>query len=293
MKKATIILFTAFLFISCELYDQDDYNQEYVIESYLIANQKLPNLYISTTSPIFEEYDRDTNGITNATVILREFDPQGNLNWTEPLINVEKGTYRAINKSLIVLPRHLYTLEVTIQSDNHMVRAETVVPDTFSIRKINATSLVYQGLQQFELDLSPSFYPGRQGFYVFANETLDPLNAKMTPFYADSDGDREDFYRVSSGIVNETSTGQNGNTIIELKFPWIGIAFYGPNRLSTSAIDDNMYDFIRSVTIQQGGSTQSPGEIENFISNVEGGIGVFGSFAQVSVDVEVLESGAN
>ena len=100
MKKATIILFTAFLFISCELYDQDDYNQEYVIESYLIANQKLPNLYISTTSPIFEEYDRDTNGVTNATVILREFDPQGNLNWTESLINVENGTYRAINESL-------------------------------------------------------------------------------------------------------------------------------------------------------------------------------------------------
>ena len=293
MKKASILLLTAFLFISCELYDQDDYTQEYVIESYLIADQKLPNVYLSTTSPIFEEYNRDNNGVSNATVIIREFDSQGNLNWTEPLINVQNGTYRTDNEALIVRPRHLYTLEVTIQSDNHMIRAETVVPDTFSIRTINATTLVYQGPQQFELELSPSFYPGRQGYYVFANETLDPQNAEFTPFYADADGDREDFYRVSSGIVNETSTGQNGSTIIELKFPWIGIAFYGPNRLSTAAIDDNMYDFIRSVSIQQGGSTQSPGEIENFISNVEGGIGVFGSYAQVSVDVEVLKPGAN
>ena len=54
-----------------------------------------------------------------------------------------------------------------------------------------------------------------------------------------------------------------------------------------NAIDDNLYDFVRSQIIQQGGSTFAPGEIPNILERVNGAHGVFGSYARVSFDLFV------
>lgn len=287
MKKLYYIIFTALIVTSCELYDQDDYVEQYVVESYQVALHPLADIQLTRTAPINEVFDLSQRGVSGASVVVREFDQNSNLVQLFTYSYSGNGRYSADSPDNLVKPRYRYDLEITLP--DKLIRASTVVPDTFVLSSINAISLPYQSPQQFELKLTPSFYPGRQGYYVFSNETLDPLNAEMTPFYADASGDREDFYRISSGIVNETSTGQNGNALVELKFPWIGIAFYGPNRLRAAAIDDNMYDFIRSISTQGGGSNISPGEIQNFISNVEGGIGVFGSYADVYVDVTVTK----
>lgn len=289
--KHSILIISSILFLSsCELYEQDSYVEQVVVESYLVAMQPIDNVILTRTAPIFEEYNKADRGINDAvSVYVREVSPTGQVVKVIPYERIGPGTYRPIDVDgvNIVKPRYRYELYAEIPSMNTTVTSFTVVPDTFSIRGINATQLRYQGPEQFELTLTPSFFPGRQSYYVFTNETLDPENAEFTPFYADADGDREDFYVVSSGIINQNSTNQNGD-IVELAFPWIGVAFYGPNRLKASAIDDNMYDYIRSLQIQGGGSTLSPGEIENVISNVEGGIGIFGSYSQVAIDVEVL-----
>jgi len=50
-----------------------------------------------------------------------------------------------------------------------------------------------------------------------------------------------------------------------------------------------MYDFLRSQSVQTGGSTLSPGEIQNIDYNVEGGIGIFGSMASDTIAVNILE----
>lgn len=287
MKKIFHTLIIALLVTSCDLYEQDDYVEQYVIESYQVALQPLSDIQLSRTAPLNEVFDISQRGVSGATVVVREFDQNANQVQLYTFSYSGNGRYTVDSPNSQVKPRHRYDLEITLP--DKLIRASTVVPDTFVLASINAISLPYQGPQQFELKLTPSFFPGRQGYYVFSNETLDPMNAEMTPFYADASGDREDFFRISSGIVNETSTGQNGSALVELKFPWIGIAFYGPNRLRAAAIDDNMYDFIRSISTQGGGSNISPGEIQNFISNVEGGIGVFGSYADIYVDVTVTK----
>lgn len=288
MKRSFLILIGAILLSSCELYEQDTYVEQVVVESYQIAMQPMSDVILSRTGPIFEEYNKTERGINDASVIVREILPSGEISQVIPFVRTAQGVYSPVETGITVKPRHRYELEATIPSMDARVSTFTVVPDTFSIKGINSSALVYQGPEQFELTLTPSFFPGRQSYYIFTNETLDPENAEFTSFYADADGDREDFYRVSSGIINQTSTAQNGN-VVELTFPWIGVAFYGPNRLRASAIDDNMYDYIRSLQIQGGGSTLSPGEIENIISNVEGGIGVFGSYSEVAIEIEVLK----
>jgi hypothetical protein len=52
-------------------------------------------------------------------------------------------------------------------------------------------------------------------------------------------------------------------------------------------VDDNIFDFVRSHTVQQGGSTLSPGEIPNVLDRVEGGTGIFGSSAQITYETFV------
>jgi hypothetical protein len=288
MKNLFTVLCSAFLLASCELYEQDTYVEQVVVESYQIALKPMSDVILTRTSPIFEEYNKEARSINDASVLIREVSPSGQTSQVIAFIRTGQGIYSPAEPEIIVKPKYKYELEAVIPSMDVRISTFTVVPDTFSIKGINATALVYQGPEQFELTLTPSYFPGRQSYYIFTNETLDPENAEFTRFYADADGDRADFYRVSSGIINQTSTSQNGE-FVELTFPWIGVAFYGPNRLRASAIDDNMYDYIRSLQIQGGGSTLSPGEIENIISNVRGGIGVFGSYSEVSIEIEVLK----
>lgn len=72
--------------------------------------------------------------------------------------------------------------------------------------------------------------------------------------------------------------------------PGLAISFYGPNRIIANAIDDNLYDFVRSQSIQQGGSTFSPGEIPNPLERIVGAHGVFGSYARISHEFFVLRA---
>lgn len=48
-----------------------------------------------------------------------------------------------------------------------------------------------------------------------------------------------------------------------------------------------MYDFVRSESVQLGGSTLSPGEIQNVITHVEGGLGIFGSLASDTIQTYI------
>jgi hypothetical protein len=275
---------------SCNTMNQDDYAEQYVVESYLVADKPLPNVQLTTTVELNKVYNKLERGINDASITIFEYSPESNTAENAfTYILSENGIYRPLSEDNIVKPKYRYDLQININRTGETIKASTIVPDTFRINKINATALVYQGAIQFELELTPSYFPGRQGYYVFSTQTLDPENAEFTPFYGDLDDERSSFYVVSSGVINESSTGQNGNGFVNLTFPWIGVAFYGPNRIRASAIDDNLYDLIRSAGTQSGGGTQSPGEIENIISNVVGGIGVFGSYAEVTVDVEVLK----
>jgi hypothetical protein len=97
---------------------------------------------------------------------------------------------------------------------------------------------------------------------------------------------------TNSPIINEGNYDINQDGTLTIRLPWIAVAFFGENRLTASALDDNLYDFIRTQTVQQGGSTLSPGEIPNVIERIEGGTGVFGSFARSSYVVRITQASA-
>jgi len=288
--RLLIVLFVPVVaIVGCDPYEQDDYIEKYVVQSYQIADERLAPILLSTTSPINDTYSFSSTAVTGASVEVRLLTAQGTVEKTYAFAMQSPGIYTVIDTVDKVQPLRWYEMVIKI-SGKPDITARTLVPDRFETLDLNNTSIKYQSSEQFEIDITRSSYPGRQNYYVFSIETLDRLNAEYTPFYADilNEDDREDVYINQSGIVFEGNYDIDPiRNSLKIKLPWIGIAFYGPNKITANVIDDALYDFIRTKDVQMGGSTLSPGEFNNIASNIENGMGVFGSYARSSVNVFV------
>lgn len=266
----------------CDLYEQDSYKENYVVESYLIADNPMQQVLVSRTLPVEEEYTFAKAALDNATVTIDLLDENGEISNTYAFGQQSRGVYVPVNSESTVIGGRRYQLTVNFPNGD-TIKAETLVPGTFRTVNQSADTTTYQSEEQIEITTTPSVYPGRQTYFIFTINAVNPQIENFTPFYADifdeNDDDISDFYVNSSGIINEGNYDRNDDNTLTVRVPWIAIAFYNENDIIINAIDDNMYDFLRSQEVQGGGSTLSPGEIQNVVYNVEGGIGIFGSMA--------------
>ncbi|MEM1095557.1 MAG: DUF4249 family protein [Bacteroidota bacterium] len=283
---------------ACDISDPDGFEREYIVEAYLEAMQPIGQVRLSQSVPIDGVFDFDALSVGGAEVRMLLEAPDGSIERTLDFAPSpsERGIYRALDASAVALPRRTYRLEVNIP-DGSTLSASTIVPDTFSVVRVNNPSAVYASDDQVSLDLTPSFYPGRQSYYLFTVESLQPTQDNLVPFIfafiddngdgvldADDDFEPDDLLDIRIGNsppLNEANYTVNADGSLNVPLPWLAVAFYGPTTTAASALDDNLYDFIRSEAVQQGGSTLSPGEVPNILTRIEGGKGVFGSFARV------------
>lgn len=282
MRSLQLYFCLLLLLTGCEFYEQDEYEEFYVVESYLIANDELPDVRLSTTSEISEEYTFRDNAVSDADIEIRLLNPDSTVVEAFPYAEIKKGIYQPA-VGAIVKSEQLYQLHVVTPSRD-TITSTTYVPGDFDTVNELKTRYEYQSEQQIEITTTPSSYiTERQTFYIFSVNVIDPDSSSLTPFYRDLVFDQENdignYFKNSSGIINEGNYEQNESGNITLTVPWLAIAFYELNDVIASAIDDNMYDFLRSQDVQTGGTTLSPGEIQNIRYNVKGGIGVFGSMA--------------
>ncbi|SMO97768.1 DUF4249 family protein [Gracilimonas mengyeensis] len=299
----TLLLITAAAaLVSCETYPQDDYEEYYVVEAYLVADRQLPHVRLSKTVPADEVYDFSQAAINNANVAIQllESGPESTVEQTYSysFSMQNPGIYWA-DVSHHVLPSRTYRLHITFPDSDDEITATTIIPGGFDILEGVRDTIVYQSSEQLEITVSESSYPGRQNIFIFNALSDNPVAENLTPvyfdFYEDGDEDPEDlelFANNSSGIINEGNFEKNPDGSITIDYPWIGIAYYGENKIVANTLDDNIYDFIRSQEVQLGGSTLSPGEIQNVIYNIEGGIGVFGALASDTVETFVKRNPA-
>lgn len=282
----TIALLTSLFMAACSAYNQDGYVEQYVVAGTLVAGETFPAITCSRTVPINQAYEPEDTAVRNAVIRVIELDASGNPVGVIQFAEREPGTYSTLDVA-VVKPLTRYRLEVDIPGAARRITGTTLVPDTFRVRTLNNTTLPYQGAEQFRANLSASEYSGRQTFYVITTTALD-TTLGLTPLYAGLPKDqRQDAVVTTSGIINAENYIALPDGSIELKYPWLALAYYGRNRILFNAIDDNLYDFIRSASVQLGGSTTSPGEIENVISRLDGALGYFGSVARASTEVNV------
>lgn len=293
MKNIISLLTLVVLLSSCELYKQDSYEEYYVVESYLVAGGSLPPVRLSTTSPIEKKYTFEETALSNARVQIRLLNRDSTISSRYEYRETNKGIY--IPKTAItVRDQRLYQLHITT-GNGDVITSTTYVPGNFDKKKELQDRYLYQGNEQIEIRVTPSSYiTNRQTYYIFTVNVVRPAPYKLTPFYKslvfDQENKIENYYVNSSGIINEKSYERNTDNTISLKVPWLAIAFYQDNDIIVNAIDDNMYDFLRSQRVQTGGSNMSPGEIQNIRYNIDGGIGIFGSMASDTMRVYISSS---
>jgi len=288
LKKITLITLLVMI-SSCDLMKQDEYREFVVVEAYLVSDRQLPPVFISRTVPATAEYRFEDAALNNADVQIHLLSLNGDVK--EQTFDFAAGTpgvYTTVENHL-VLPGRTYELDISFPDRAEILNARTRIPESFKVDELSADSIVYQSPDQLEITLSNSNTTSQQSVFVFNTLAQDVRYENLTPFYKNFvDNDNitlEQAANSPSGLLNEANFEKNSDGSITIRYPWIGVAFFGPNLLVANSLDKNLFDLIRSQEVQLGGSTLSPGEIPNAIYNIEGGIGVFGSISSDTVSV--------
>lgn len=290
LRNKTIFLGLALgVLAGCDSGGLDSFVPEVVLSSVLIADQILPTIHLSTTGPIGEPFDSAEHDINDADVRLtwvQEDSTTVELPYQLSSRGEGMYVYANLTEDVFVDGGSTYRVEAVVPGFAEPVTAETIVPTAFSIVVPPPDTIYYQVGESPRMDITPSSYPGRQNVYVFNVRARDIQNFPLTPFAADLVADRGinpiDLREASSPLLNESNYDVNADGTVRISIVWLAFNFYGPQRLLITALDDALIDFVESQTIQFLPTTLSPGEIPNVVSNVQNGIGVFGSAAQVT-----------
>lgn len=309
---------------ACDATGTDDAATQTVVAAFLEAGELLPTVRLSRTVPLGEVYDDATAAINDATVAVELVGPGGGVEarfayTLDP--DTLLGRYVAVDEAAEVLPGRTYRLAV--QARGRAVTAETIVPPVFDVVADPPAEVVYQADPRGpQLRITTSSTAGRQAVYIATTVAL--RTDDFTPFDAGGEtryrsqnlpgrfrpvpliarlagceeegaflvceGDPNDIYTSgTSPVINESSYVLPGDGTAVVNVPWIAFGFFGPSEIALIALDDAFQDFVETQTLQSAPTTISPGEIPNVTTNVTGGIGVFGSFARVTVQTTLLE----
>lgn len=289
LAAASLIIFST----GCDSVDSGQLESDVVVELVLIADEPLPQLRLSRTAGLNEEIDFSELAIRNADVqISRRDSTQSPVRMEERADSV--GIYHPVIEDYIVQPGGIYDLTIRIPGDAKEISSTTTVPGRFYLITASLDTVIYQSDDRLLLTITKSSHPNRDlNYFIFLTEALDVRAEQLVPLArdiidTDDDTTLEDFRVNGSPLVSSGNFDVNPDGTITIQYPWIGVIFYGPNRLSLNAVDDNLYDLLRSQSIQQGGSTFATGEIPNPIENLGGAHGIFGSMARTTHIFEVL-----
>lgn len=299
----SLIIIALTFCVGCDLVNSSEFRSEIVISGFLAASGPLPEIRVTRTVPIGDPYDGQATAIRDAQVLLQRIDASDEVidEYVYEYVEQSNGLYRYVNTDTSftrmryriferVRPLQTYRLRVDVP-DHPTITSTTLVPDTFSVSSVSSDTVTFQSDDPFTFEVTPPHYPGRQSYFIFTTTALDGFEDQLTPFARSllDDGDDvtlADLRERVSPILNEESFDLSAGAL-RIQFPWLAIYFYGRNRVSMQALDDNLYDFIRSQNVQQGGSTRPPGEIPNVLDPIEGGRGIFGSYAEAAVEFYV------
>lgn len=278
-----------------------------VVEAYLKAGAELDSVRVTRTAGADAEYTPKQTAVRGAEVRVQRLNDGGGVVESVPYAETDSVGVYAPESSATVKPSTPYRLRVNTPEGTAVTATTTVPAPVEAVRTKNDTTTYpdEEGSDppQFELRIRPG--PStleRQNVYVLTSRSLldfqsisaspseEDAGRLLTPFYLeryDADSDTLASFRVnSSGLLNEANFDRNDDGTVSITLPWVAVAFYGPNQVSASVVDNNLYDFLRTQTAQR--RSLAPGEIPNIDDDVENGTGVFGSYAEASGNTFIL-----
>ena len=292
-----VLAYVAFAFIGCDGGGVDEFEEEIVVSSVLIAGEPLPSVRLSRTAPIGDPFDIEAQVVADGEVVIELLGQGGGVERTFQYAQQDiAGVYLAQEGDMVMGGR-TYRLRAVVPGFELPATALTTVPTEFEVVRPPPDTVVYQEGEPPSVGVTPSLFGDRQATYLFTVRSLAPDSTQLTPFAADLFANRDvelnDFVEGNSPILNEGNYERNPDGSLDIRIPWLAISFYGPTQFTATALDDALVDFIQSQAVQFVPTTLSPGEIPNVVSNVENGVGVFGSAAQVTSGTFVARPGAS
>lgn len=313
MRRFLPLLLVLPLLAGCDAEGDTSFTSQVAVESYQIVDEPLAPIYLTRTVAADRPYVPADAAVTDAVVTVTLVGEGGSPDVVVPyrLANAAQGRYDAVMGG-DVQPLRTYRLRATVPGQSAPVTASTTTPgrfETLSSTDLDVPYAPFATQRVASFTISRPVFPGKSTAFVFTSETLlqSPTLNDVVPFLrsildrddngtpdfqeaTDSD-DRsptfEDFRLGSSPVLNEANYETNADGSLTIDLPWITVLFYGDLRVTTNAIDDNLYDYLRSQAIQQGGTGLSPGEVPNLLARVENGTGLFGSLSRVSATLTV------
>lgn len=308
--------------VGCDGFADDDFTAQVVVSAHLGAGEPLPEIVLTESSPLLERYDPATLAVAGATVTVSLLAADGSVATAYPYVAGDApGTYTPATPA-DVLPQRTYRLDV--RAGEHTLTAETTVPPALALVAGPAETSVYGEGQGPEIRVGRTSTAARQTAFVISTRALAPVAFEevvedgdtryrsrpaagtfgLTPPYerflgcdAAEDGPgvvcdedpRENAVVGTSPVINEAGYVDLGDGTVLVQVPSLAFGFYGPVSIRLVSVDAALEAFVESQLVQGGGSTLSPGEIPNVTTNVVGGLGVFGSFARVTVETTLVE----
>jgi hypothetical protein len=269
-----------------------------VVDATLVVDRPLPDLFVRLTVNPSEPYSRERAAVRDAAVVVRG-DGLVSRYRSDP---DSAGRYLPPDPAPDVVPGTLYELEV--RTADQIVRATTVTPPRLHLAEtvlLDAQTLQPQRrLRRFDAAGGGAYAAPenqieyRAGILELRLEPMDAVAYQVALFNLEEDSqflidedfleadDAADFDRQGASPVASAPDGR-------IRVPWAAIAFAGRHLLRVYAVDQNWFDYARSVDNEGSGFGGLLGDdFERPLFRVEGGIGLFGSAAADSLGFTVL-----
>jgi|GEM_PF-3312392 hypothetical protein len=292
MKRLTVLLPCAALLFSliagCDSSPTDsevEFTPTLYIEGYLVAGSPLTDIFVATTAPLYELYERAQNAVPNASVTM---EVDGAIFSLQPVPN-SPGHYHLPN--LIIQSGKTYSLVVV--ADELTAQAETTVPYPPTLTA-SETDLQFNGTE-----FSASWIGDTQGGYVTTRK-LEVIEAPIPIELQFGELGRFRRFGGGGGTVDTTGFGALQDSLATVRdsldqagqwgfiqetsttLGWQQFQNFGTYSFHVHAIDSNYADYLAS-------SNQDAQFLDEPKFHVTGGIGILASLAPGSVSFVIRE----
>lgn len=300
-RHAFSIMFAFLLLVSCEDVPPTDYVARPFVQGYLLVGEPIQDIVVAWSQPIDQPYDHAGSIVRDAEVSIT-FDEK-----TLPLSFREGpggGSYHSTDSSQRVLPATTYRLSVRMP-DGVIVRAETTTPrgiawlreppartqypkDTIRLAASDSLRVVWTTGDNSEFLLRVMVLDT-----VGYGRYLEPPTAEENARTSSGSGGGPGSGGGGPGSGGNSQSGSVDYSVTHWSFvaqdrfqiPWTSFTWFGVHEVAVFAADRWFLSWFKSVQFSRLSPEYDPQE-----SNIEGGLGVFGSASVIRKEIMLLKN---
>ncbi len=309
------LILSAALLVACDS-TEGSFVPYPVVEAILEAGEPLPPVRLSRLGRFRDVYDDTTAALDGATVDVALVRADGTDEQVWRFAPQGVGRYAPPDPAPTVVPGRTYRLRVLVAAASGVgldtLTARTTVPAHVELLEPPPAEVTYGEGNGPALRIARSSTEARRSVYLLASESLAPDEFEPVEI----DGERRFRQRglagrfglvpflvtvlgcegASGALVCDVDPGgaATGRTPLlnednyeilpdgsaRVSVPYVTFGFFGPQEVTVYSLDDALVAYVETQTLQFAPTTISPGEIPNVTTNVENGLGVFGSLAR-------------